>query len=212
MILISRSCNSASIPSLLLIFIIVVSISTGTAIACQAPEATEAYSDSSTVLITESETETEESTTEETTTEVTTEKEVTTKPQKKLYTRQDAIDIAKVLYKECGGVKSKTEQACVAWTILNSVDKNNTSIYKDVRVRGRYAFYESTPVRDDLLDLAYDVLERWEREKNGETDVGRVLPKGYIYFVGDGKHNYFRNKFRGDYQVWDYSLESPYEN
>ena len=45
------------------------------------------------------------------------------------YTQQDAIDIAKVLYNECRGVDSITEQACVAWTILNRVDFNNSSVY-----------------------------------------------------------------------------------
>lgn len=40
------------------------------------------------------------------------------------YTEQDVIDIAKVLYNECRGVGSKTEQACVAWTILNRADNH----------------------------------------------------------------------------------------
>lgn len=128
------------------------------------------------------------------------------------FTEEDVVDMAKVLYKECGSVKSKTEQACVAWCVLNSVDKYRSSIHDDVRVPNRYAFYESTVVVDEMVELATDVLTRWSREKNGETDVGRVLPKEYLYFCGDNYHNYFRNAFRGDYNVWEYTLKSPYDN
>ena len=128
------------------------------------------------------------------------------------YTKQDAIDIAKVLYAECRGVPSTTEQACVAWTILNSVDKYESTVYSVVRAPNQYAFRSGSPVNDDLLDLAYDVLDRWNREKNGETGVGRVLPPEYTFFEGDGSHNHFRDNYNGSYNIWDYSLESPYES
>lgn len=128
------------------------------------------------------------------------------------YTEQDVIDIAKVLYNECRGVGSKTEQACVAWTILNRVDNQGLSISEVIRAKDQFAFNESTTVDDSLLDLASDVLWRWNSEKNGETEVGRVLPKEYTYFVGRGGHNYFRNGFDGEYSIWDYSLKSPYES
>ena len=128
------------------------------------------------------------------------------------YTEQDALDIAKVLYHECRGVPSKTEQACVAWTVLNRVDKDNSTVYSVVRAPHQFAFYEDAPVRDELLDLAYDVLERWNREKNGETDVGRVLPEEYIFFYGRDGRNHFRDNYKGSYNIWDYSLDSPYEN
>lgn len=128
------------------------------------------------------------------------------------YTDQDAIDIAKVLYRECGAVPSTTERACVAWTILNGVDMEGSSIHDIIRAPNRYAWDEYAPVDDELLALAYDVLDRWSREKNGETSVGRVLPPGYIYFEGDGVHNYFRNQFTGDYTIWDYSWGTPYDD
>lgn len=130
----------------------------------------------------------------------------------KTYTRQDAIDIAKVLYNECRGVDSKTERACVAWTVLNRVDNRNSSIYKIVREKYQFAFRESTPVDDSLLELAYDVLDRWCRESAGESNVGRVLPKDYEFFGGSGAHNVFRNSYKDPYDIWDYSYNSPYED
>ena len=36
------------------------------------------------------------------------------------------------------------------------------------------------------------------------------LPKEYLYFTGDGAHNYFTTEWQGG-QTWDWSLESPYE-
>lgn len=134
------------------------------------------------------------------------------KPTVTYYTDSDAIDIAKVLYRECRGVPSVTEQACVAWTILNRVDNNNASIHDVVSSPHQFAFSENTPVDETLLNLAYDVLERWNSEKNGETNVGRVLPESYLWFEGHSGHNYFRNRYDGDFTVWSYSLESPYES
>lgn len=126
------------------------------------------------------------------------------------YTEQDVIDIAKVLYRECRGVPSVTQKACVAWTILNRADSWGSTIYNVVRAPNQYAFSEKTPVWDDLKSLARDVLQRWNKEKNGETNVGRVLPKDYVYFNGRNGRNYFRNKYKKPYKEWDYSLVSPY--
>ena len=62
----------------------------------------------------------------------------------------------------------------------------------------------------ELEELALDVIERWLDEKDGEAEVGRVLPREYLFFTGDGKHNHFRTEWDGG-QVWDWSLQSPYE-
>lgn len=38
----------------------------------------------------------------------------------------------------------------------------------------------------------------------------RGVPSDYLWFSGDGKHNYFRNAYKGG-ETWDWSLPSPYE-
>lgn len=54
-------------------------------------------------------------------------------------------------------------------------------------------------------------MQRWNAEKNGETNVGRVLPKEYTFFIGDGFENHFTDEWKStDY--WDWPLPSPYEN
>lgn len=166
----------------------------------------------SSVCIIENETENDECTQEEAT-EITTQESSTEQQEYILYyTESDVVDIAKVLLRECGGVPSRTEQACVAWCVLNRVDCYGSSIYEVLRAPNQFAFNELADVTDELYWLAKDVLTRWNDEKNGVINSGRVLPKDYIYFHGDGVHNYFRNAFDGNYEIWDYSLESPYKN
>lgn len=128
----------------------------------------------------------------------------------------DVEYIAKTLYGECVGVKSDTEKAAVVWCILNRVDYKGYACGKSIEYVVTFpnqfqGYSPDHPVLDSLKNLAIDVLCRWHSEKEGETDVGRILPKEYIYFVGDGKANYFSKEYLGtDY--WDFSLESPYED
>lgn len=140
------------------------------------------------------------------------------KPDVKYYTDTDAVMLARLVYGESRGVQSVTEQACVIWTVLNRVDanyNNNGGIEGQVTAQKQFHYISSNPTIDDhgrdLYSLALDVLERWNREKNGEMEVGRILPSDYMWFRGDGKHNHFRNQDKGGV-VWDYQYDSPYEN
>lgn len=131
----------------------------------------------------------------------------------KYYKESDITLISKVLYSECRGISSKTQKACVVWVICNRVDNGyGSTISSVVLQKNQFAYNPNSPVHSDLYNLAKDVLERWNREKNGETNVGRVLPKNYLYFHGDGRANYFKTNSTQPYKVWDYSLPSPYNN
>lgn len=77
----------------------------------------------------------------------------------------DAEILAKLMYMEAGGIKSTIERACVAWTVLNRVDKYGTSVYIEVTKPYQFAWRANAPVYADLLELAYDVLARWYLEK-----------------------------------------------
>lgn len=131
------------------------------------------------------------------------------------YTEDEVAMVAKVLHRECGSLPSETEQACVAWTICNRVDSDEfpgDTVAEIVTARYQFAYDHNTPVTDELYALAADVLGRWNAERNGAEEVGRVLPVEYTYFAGNGSHNYFRTVYRGKCAVWDYSLPSPYES
>lgn len=126
---------------------------------------------------------------------------------------QEIIMMAKTGWGEARG-SSTTEVAGVYWNILNRVDSPlwPDTIAEVITQRNpiQYCGWDADyPVDAELLELAKDVVTRWLAEKFSEPDAGRVLPKEYVYFSGDGKHNYFRT---AGGKVWNWTLPSPYEN
>lgn len=128
---------------------------------------------------------------------------------------EEIIYLSKTVWGEARGC-SKTEQAAVVWCILNRVDSQlrymPDTIIGVITQKSQFAGYKAShPVTEDIKSLVIDVLTRWEREKSGETDVGRVLPVDYLYFTGDGKTNTFRTEHRSG-EVWHWTSISPYED
>lgn len=119
--------------------------------------------------------------------------------------------LAKLVYAEARGVGSKMEKAAVIWCVLNRVDEGRGTISEVVTAPSQFAYSRRLPVKDDLRELARDVLIRWLLEKRGVDDVGRVLPAEYTYFAGRGGHNWFRIKYKGNGEYWDWTLPDPYE-
>lgn len=121
-------------------------------------------------------------------------------------TASDIADLANVMHSEANGLSTR-EVAMVAWCVLNRVDIGQGTIHSicnsnQFTRRGNKTKYAW---------LAEDVLKRYYLEKSGVENVGRVLPKDYLYFTGDGKHNYFRNSFRGSKVLYFPELTNPYE-
>jgi hypothetical protein len=118
--------------------------------------------------------------------------------------------IGRTIWGEAGGVESTAERAAVAWCILNRVDATGKTIEEVVTAPSQfygYRTYGDCP--EEHLELAEDVLARWEAEKNGTCASGRTLPAGYLYFTGDGQRNHFTKTWGGtDY--WTWSLPNPY--
>jgi len=130
-----------------------------------------------------------------------------------IWTDEEVSYLTKAVYGEAGGIPSLTEQAAVVWCILNWCDREDRSIIEEVTYPNRFQGYRaSNPEPEHIRDLVVDVLTRWQREKEGETEVGRVLPPNYYFFNGDGKHNHFRTEWKAPYETWDWSLPSPYES
>lgn len=137
----------------------------------------------------------------------------------KRYTKSDATIIAKIMYGEARGIKSKTEIACIGWCILNRVDAGMGKNIQSVALAANQFYYKAgaPTVSDhgyDLVALATDVLDRWSREKAGQSNVGRVLPKQYKWYAGDGSHNWFYPSWPCKRaQRWNFkSVSSPYPN
>lgn len=60
------------------------------------------------------------------------------------------------------------------------------------------------------MEIARDVLVRWHSEKNGTSEVGRVLPKDYLYFTGDGVRNFYTAEWSSSAAEYGWTLQSPY--
>lgn len=123
--------------------------------------------------------------------------------------------LARTIWGEARGC-STTEQAAVIWCVLNRVDSDDPNFPDDpinvVRQPGQFdGYHPDYPVEPDLVALVEDVIGRWELEKTAVGSVGRVLPADYLYFDGDGQHNYFRRDYIRSGETWGWSLASPYE-
>lgn len=126
---------------------------------------------------------------------------------------------AKTVWGEARGIESRMEQAAVVWCFLNRYDHSGCfgdTLEEVITSPGQFYYDESFKTVDDygrdITELVRDVIERWEQEKNGQINVGRVLPNDYLWFGGNGNHNYFRNSYESFDNIWDWSFPNPYES
>lgn len=129
------------------------------------------------------------------------------------WTEEEVEMLAKTVWAEARGVKSKAQQAAVVWCVLNRVDAGGygETIAEVVSAPYQFAYDPESPVTGEFLILAENVLLRWGAEKAGEEDVGRTLPADYLFFEGDGVENHFRKEYEKTGETWDWSLPDPYE-
>ena len=124
--------------------------------------------------------------------------------------KQTDIDmLARLIYGEARGITSDMEKAAVVWCVLNRAENWDKTIEEIVKAPNQFHGYWAGKITEEFQELAEDVLIRWELEKIGYEDVGRVLPKEYMFFFGDGKHNHFQTAYQSK-QYWDWSLPDPY--
>lgn len=135
----------------------------------------------------------------------------------RLYTDADAQALAQMAWGECRGVADldaggniispACQQAAAMWVALNRFDAGYKGewIADIVAAPSQFHGYAAdNPVDDELLALAYDVLERWQAEKTGAADVGRVIPADYLFFTGVGEYNHFTKEYgTGIYYTWE---------
>lgn len=125
----------------------------------------------------------------------------------------DVEALAKMLYGEARGVISKTEQAACVWVVLNRVDNPRfpDTVLEVLESPAQFAGYDpNNPIKEELKTLAADVLTRHHAEGTGAADVGRVIPREYLFFTGDGKQNHFTKEWKSA-ETWGWTLESPYD-
>ena len=122
--------------------------------------------------------------------------------------------LAKLIYGEAGIVPSTTEQAAVVWCVLNRVDDPRfpDTVLEVIEAPYQFSGYDPEyPVKEEYALLAADVLTRYRAERDGEENVGRVLPAEYCFFTGDGRRNHFTTEWKST-DCFGWTLESPYTN
>ena len=132
------------------------------------------------------------------------------------YTAKDVEVLAKIVWAEARGL-SRMEQAAVIWCVLNRVDDTENDYWPNTIIGvatqpNQFAYDRKNPVKEEFVELAIDVLERWDAEKHGCIMPGRVLPKEYTFFFSrDTDENLFRTTYECNEVFWDWSLPNPYE-
>ena len=129
-----------------------------------------------------------------------------------LLTAAEVEALAKLIYGEAGIVPSTTEQAAVVWCVLNRVDDPRfpDTVLEVIEAPYQFSGYDPEyPVKEEFAILAADVLTRYRAERDGEENVGRVLPAEYCFFTGDGRRNHFTTEWKST-DCFGWTLESPY--
>lgn len=128
------------------------------------------------------------------------------------WTYEEVEMLAKTIWAEARSVPSTARQAAVAWCALNRLDAGTfgDTLAEVLSKPYQFAYDPASPVTDEFLALADDVLHRWYLEQNGVEDVGRTLPEDYLFFEGDGLENHFRKEYEKTGDTWDWSLPDPY--
>ena len=118
--------------------------------------------------------------------------------ESKRYTEEEVRMVAQTLYGEARGC-SREEQRLVVWCICNRVDNGywGDTVTDVVTYPHQFAGYGATyPVWPELEAVAKEVLDEW----NADHEAGVLEPyattRGYLYFTGDGTHNWFRDTWR----------------
>lgn len=138
-----------------------------------------------------------------------------------VYIDEDDIEIiGNLIYGEARGIESKAQKAAIAWCVLNRLDSGRwgSTVYDVVTAKNQFDgynpnrkySYEDFITFVECKKLARDVLERYYSEKFGNENVGRVLPKDYLFFYGKDGVNKFTKEWKDYDSLWDWSLDSPY--
>ena len=125
-------------------------------------------------------------------------------------TEGQAVILAKIIHLYAHGVASQTQQACVGWAVLNSVDASGGGV--DIgAIAPNFHYNGAEATTDDfgrdLMPLARDIIFRWKAGRAGISNNGRVLPLSYCYVTSTGTAVTFTD---GIGSAWNFSAVSPY--
>jgi len=105
--------------------------------------------------------------------------------------------LAKTVWGEARGLP-EDEQRLVAWTVFNRVTDSRfpDTIAGVITQRGQFIGYKAGhPVNENLTALCRTEAEAWAAGAEAPELEPYASGNGYLWFTGDGKHNYFREEY-----------------
>lgn len=114
-----------------------------------------------------------------------------------LYTEEEVDLIAKTVYGEARGC-SYAEKRLVAWCICNRVDTGiwGSTIEEIVTYPGAFHGYNEDREPDgSCVKVAQEVLTEWRNGEQADILEPYATTNEYLYFGGDGEHNWFREEY-----------------
>lgn len=111
------------------------------------------------------------------------------------YSSYEVTLVAQTIYGEARGC-SREEQMLVAWCICNRADDRDQSVEEVVIAPHQFAGYNpENPVEPEHLEVATEVLEAWARGEEALVVPPYATTSEYLFFGGDGEHNWFREEY-----------------
>lgn len=109
----------------------------------------------------------------------------------------DAAALSQLMWHESADIPSDTEKVAVAWCVFNRVDDPRfpDSVITVLEQPGQFdgGYDPEYPVEPALYSLALEAVIQWRAEKTGVC-ISRPIPEGFVFYSGDGRHNYFRKE------------------
>lgn len=117
------------------------------------------------------------------------------------YQEYEAQMVAQTVWGEIRG-GAEDEWRLVVWCICNRVDsqhsafKNQNTIEEVVTARGQFHGYSSTnPVDEAIMEVVLDELYKWSAGEEAPIIEPYATTSNYLFFYGDGVHNWFREEW-----------------
>nr|DAH87297.1 MAG TPA: Spore cortex-lytic enzyme, lytic transglycosylase [Caudoviricetes sp.] len=111
------------------------------------------------------------------------------------YSSYEVTLVCQTVYGEARGC-SREEQMLVVWCICNRADSNGASIEQVVTAPRQFHGYNPEhPVPDEIRSVVLEVLDAWSRGQEALVYEPYATTSEYLYFSGDGAHNWFREEY-----------------
>lgn len=111
------------------------------------------------------------------------------------YSSYELTLVCQAVWGEARGC-GKAERQLVAWCICNRVDATGASVEDVVKAPRQFHGWKSDcPIEDDIREDVTEVLEAWSRGEEALVYEPYATTSEYLYFSGDGTHNWFREAY-----------------